>query len=58
MSRDATFNQLQLPVLIAEILTLAGETRDTEAKAVLQELVRYLEGACDQPHVYVRFIGD
>src|SRR5580704_1576410 len=54
---DATFNQGQIPVLIAEIDGLAKRCSDAETQAILRDLVTYLSGACDWLHVYVRFMG-
>jgi hypothetical protein len=55
---DATFNQVQIPVLIAEIEALADRSVDTEGRATLRDLLAYLRTARDRPHVYVRFMGD
>jgi hypothetical protein len=55
---DTTFNQAQIPVLIAEIQSLSAHAVNTEVQAVLGDLLAFLSRARDQPHVYVRFLGD
>lgn len=55
---DTTFNQLQLPVLLAELTALQSGTKDEEARAVLAGLLSFLESARDHIHTYVVFVGD
>jgi hypothetical protein len=55
---DATFNQLQLPVLLDELAAYCTALPDGELAAVGTELVAFLQQAVDQVHVYVRFVGD
>jgi hypothetical protein len=55
---DTTFNQLQLPILLEEIARLAKEAPDDAARGALLSLLEFLEGARDQVHTYVKFVGD
>ena len=55
---DATFNQIRIPVLIAEIKALVDRSVDEDVRSTLQDLLAYVSSACDRPHVYVRFLGD
>ena len=54
---NTTFNQHQLPVLIAELETLSAVTTDGQA-AVIRALLLFLATARDQVHTYIKFIGD
>jgi hypothetical protein len=53
---DTTFNQSQLRVLIEELRNL--RVTESEAIEVLESLLRFLQSALNQVHVYVKFIGD
>jgi hypothetical protein len=55
---DTVFNQKQIPVLVIELMNLTLDLEDAEQAAVARDLATFLKGAQDQPHVYVRFIGD
>jgi len=55
---DTVFNTLQAPVLLAEWDRLRAAF-EAEGAAGLWENVRELVARCaDDPHLYVRFIGD
>jgi hypothetical protein len=55
---DTTFNQLQIPVLLGELITAVRICRDPQAKGHGEQLVSLIEGADGQVHTYVKFIGD
>ena len=55
---DTTVNQLQLPILLQEVASLAKEAPDDLARGALLSLLKFLEGARDQEHTYVKFVGD
>jgi len=55
---DAVFNQTQLPFLLAELRSEVRLATDEKFKEHLQHVVTLVEGARDQAHVYVKFIGD
>jgi hypothetical protein len=52
------FNQLQLPVLMAELETAALEAQDPGHLAVLRTVLEFLEQGRGERHTYVRFFGD
>ena len=54
---DTTFNQLQLPALIAEFNALV-EACTGEAAIHLRSVGALLVSACGQVHTYVTFVGD
>ena len=55
---DTTFNQEQIPVLIAEFKAEALKTSDLASRIRLDALIDFVEGARDSMHTYVKFIGD
>jgi hypothetical protein len=54
---DLVINQLQLPVLIRELQDLQERSVETDFRANIGRLIRFLEASTDV-HVYVRFLGD
>ena len=54
---DLVINQLQLPVLIAELQQMGAGTPELDLREHITALLRVLEGSKDL-HTYVRFIGD
>jgi hypothetical protein len=54
---DLLINQLQLPLLIAELEDMSRRTTDCGFKKHIAKLVHFLKDSEDT-HVYVRFIGD
>jgi hypothetical protein len=54
---DFLVNQLQLPVLIAELGELNGTAGGAEFKKNVADLMEFL-AASRGPHIYVRFVGD
>jgi len=55
---NVTFNQEQIPVLIAELEVYASSIADPGDRAMVLDLIAYVSKACDRVHMYVRFIGD
>ena len=54
---NTIFNQLQLPVLIAELEELSKRA-DVEQRATIDRLLEFASGILETPHWYLRFIGD
>jgi hypothetical protein len=54
---DTVFNQLQLPILIAEVRSALDKVSDPSRQAAFSALIRFLE-ASREGHIYVRFVGD
>ena len=54
---DATFNEEQIKVLLAELRHASANTTNSERLRELGALVEFIGGATG-PHVYVKFIGD
>lgn len=52
---DTTFNQLQLPVLVAELRAAAADA--SELCSRVEALAGFIE-ACTKTHTYVQFVGD
>jgi hypothetical protein len=57
-SGDTTFNQLQLPVLLAELESLGADRELGEQLQAIRALLAFLERARDQPHTYVKLMSD
>jgi len=55
---DTIFNRLQIPVFIEELNCLAGTAETKEEKHFLKELLKLAQKCRDEPHFYLRFIGD
>jgi hypothetical protein len=55
---DTLFNQKQIPTLIVELMNLALDREDERYVAVAKDLVTFVTRFRDQPHTYVRFVGD
>jgi len=55
---DTYFNQLQVPVLLAELKAVVSTCADKEAKAHGEAVIALVESANESMHTYVRFIGD
>jgi hypothetical protein len=53
---DTTFNRLQLPVLAAELRAAAASSAASRER--VKALARFVEAAGEEPHHYVKFIGD
>ena len=54
---DLVVNQLQLPVLIAELEEMSRGTTDFGLRKHIAKLVQFLRDS-EGVHIYVRFIGD
>ena len=55
---DAVFNQLQIPVLIEEIRSVAVDVLSREAVEHRDEVVALAAKAKGQVHTYLKFFGD
>lgn len=55
---DTTFNQLQIPVLIKELQEAIQNSKDSEAKKHGNKVLELTKKAKDEPHFYVKFVGD
>jgi hypothetical protein len=55
---DATFNQAQIPSLLAELRNELREWNELEVRAHLEKVVRLVERAVDRTHTYIKFTGD
>jgi hypothetical protein len=55
---DTTFNQGQLPVLVAEFRALKARISDDELRSRIDQLVLLIQLALDRPHEYIQFVGD
>ncbi len=55
---DATFNQLQIPALLGELMTAVQKCSHPQAKPHGEELISLIESTEGQVHTYVKFIGD
>ena len=54
---DLVINQLQLPVLIAELQAFVETATEGDLRQHIAKLIRFLEDSA-QTHAYVRFVGD
>ena len=54
---DLVINQLQLPVLIAELQEMSRNAKDFVLRRNIVKLVQFLKES-EGTHLYVRFIGD
>ena len=54
---DTTFNRLQLPVLASELMAAAAGASHA-LRARVEALVAFVEAAGEEPHHYIKFIGD
>jgi hypothetical protein len=54
---DTVINQLQLPVLVAELRELRDSSLETDLRENLEEAIRFIE-ASEEVHAYIRFVGD
>ena len=55
---DTTFNQLQIPVLLGELMTAVRKCTNPQAQAHGEQLISLIESAVGRTHTYVKFIGD
>ena|SRR2546422_327621 len=54
---DTIINQLQLPILLAELRELRDISPETDLREHIEKAIRFIE-ASKEPHVYIRFVGD
>ena len=55
---DATFNQLQLPQLLADLKQALLETDSTGTRAHIESLIDLVQRANGAVHTYIKFYGD
>ena len=55
---DTTFNQVQLPVLLADLRLLLESSLTNEEVADIRGMQGMIEPYVNNPHSYVKFIGD
>lgn len=55
---ETIFNQVQIPVLLAELETAVRSCQDTETRVHGEKLISLVASTVDEVHTYVRFIGD
>jgi hypothetical protein len=54
---DTVFNRLQLPVLVSELRQHVAPLSE-EMRRRVERLEAFIQPAIDEPHLYVRFMGD
>ena len=55
---DTTFNQIQIPVLLAELESLLPKSNDDEARKRLELVIGFIRKAKGEIHTYIKFYGD
>jgi hypothetical protein len=55
---DTTFNQIQIPVLLAELESLLPKSKDDEARNSLESVIGFIRKAEGEIHTYIKFYGD
>lgn len=55
---DATFNQLQLPQLLADLKQAILEAESPETRAHMESLIDLVQRAIGAVHTYIKFYGD
>jgi hypothetical protein len=54
---DATFNHMQIPILVVELRALRDRV-DAATREQLEAIVLLAARATEQPHLYLKFCGD
>jgi hypothetical protein len=54
---DTTFNQVQIPILIDELIALLPKSKDFQARENLESLINFIRKAEEQVHTYIKFVG-
>ena len=54
---NTLINQLQLPVLVAELRELRDSSLETDLRENIEEAIQFIESSEDV-HIYIRFVGD
>jgi len=55
---DTVFNRLQIPAVIEELLVVKAGSNNQDERALIDKIVMLLRLGQEQPHLYVKFIGD
>jgi hypothetical protein len=55
---DTTFNQLQIPQLLADLKQAILEAESPETRAHMQSLIDLVQRAMGVVHTYIKFYGD
>ena len=55
---DTTFNQLQLPQLLADLKQVISEAALPETRAHMESLIALVQRAIGADHTYIKFYGD
>lgn len=55
---DTTFNQLQVPTLLAELMAARDWDLTDEQRLHLDRVIQLVRQAEHHPHTYVKFVGD
>lgn len=55
---DTTFNQLQLPQLLADLKQAMLETESPETRAHMKSLIDLVQRAIGADHTYIKFYGE
>lgn len=55
---NAVFNHLQMDTLVEEIERVKSNTRDAETIAILDRVRDFARRCKEEPHVYLKFLGD
>ena len=55
---DATFNQSQVPTLLAELDTILTPGSGRTPPASLNAIRQFIKDGTGQPHTFLKFIGD
>jgi hypothetical protein len=56
--QDTTFNQLQMPVFLAELRRIAARANTDNASQVIRAIEQLAKEVEAAPHLYVKFYGD
>ena len=55
---DTIFNRLQIPLLLKDLVYLKERFTTDEQRKIMRHLEAFCQTCLDEPHVYLRFIGD
>jgi hypothetical protein len=55
---DTTFNQIQIPILLAELESLLPKSKDAAARNSLESVIGFIQKAKGEVHTYIKFYGD
>ncbi len=55
---DTTFNQIQIPYLLAELEELRSGNISVEAREQLESIITFIRKSEGKVHTYIKFYGD